>query len=144
MNTPALSLFLLHEPSSAEMAAAKTHQQPSGFPSPATDYLEERINLSRILISNPTSTYLARIQGGAHEETGLQEGDLLLIDRSITPRSGKLVLVWEDQEFTVKFLLKQGKSYFLTSRATPSSKDRIPVESGTKIWGVVTQWIRAV
>lgn len=145
MQTPSLSLYLLQEQDGVHESSQSRHYTPSGFPSPAADYLEERLSLNRILISNPTATYLALVQGNHLGALGLEENDLLLIDRSVPPRSGNMVLVWEQNEFTVKVLLKTKNRIFLqSSKHAPASRTPVSPESDCPIWGVITRFIRSV
>lgn len=138
MHTPALSLYLLDP--SAPSASLNRIQAPlaAGFPSPADDYLEERIDLNRELIQNPTSTFLARVRGESMRDAGLRDGDLVLIDRSRSPRSGSMVLAWVDGGFTVKYLTLQADRALLRA-ANPDFPDlEFHEDEDAHIWGVVT------
>ena len=114
----------------------------AGFPSPAEDYLERRLDLNKELISNKSATFYARVKGNSMELAGISDGDLLVIDKSKVPVSGSIVVCLIDGEFTVKRLNKQGDSYFLV----PESKDYQPIEIKPEdyaiIWGVVTYTIK--
>ncbi|MCH8514214.1 MAG: translesion error-prone DNA polymerase V autoproteolytic subunit [Kiritimatiellae bacterium] len=114
----------------------------AGFPSPAEDYLEERIDLNRELVRNPTATFLARVRGASMRDAGLEEGDLVLIDRSRTPRNGSMVLAWVDGGFTVKTLRFQSGRVWL-SPANPAFPDmELCEEEEARIWGVVTHVVK--
>ncbi len=114
---------------------------PAGFPSPADDYLEDRIDLNRELVQNPTSTFLARVRGDSMRDANLQDGDLILIDRSQVPRSGSMVLAWLDGGFTVKHLVLK-KDRALLRAANPAYPDlELNEEEDNRIWGVVTHVI---
>lgn len=76
----------------------------AGFPSPAADHVEARLSTDDYLISNPTATYFVRVQGTSMIDAGIFEGDMLVIDRSITPAVGMIVLAEIEGEFTVKTL----------------------------------------
>lgn len=116
---------------------------PAGFPSPATDYLEERIDLNRELVKNPTATFLARVRGVSMRDAGLDDGDLILVDRSRRPRSGSLVLAWVDGGFTVKRLFIHGERACLQA-ANPDYPDlELREDDGSQIWGVVTHMIKS-
>lgn len=138
MDNPALSLHRIDPPAATARLHRTGNLVSAGFPSPADDYLEDRIDLTRELISNPTSTFLARVRGDSMRDAGLADGDLILIDRSRTPRSGSMVLAWVDGGFTVKtFSLQQGRC--LLKAANPDYPDlEITEESGCHLWGVVT------
>jgi len=116
---------------------------PAGFPSPATDYLEERIDLNRELVRNPAATFLARVRGQSMRDAGLEDGDLILIDRSRRPASGSLVLAWVDGGFTVKRLRLLGERVCLQA-ANPDYPDfELREDDGSQIWGVVTHMIKS-
>ncbi|MGA9325763.1 MAG: translesion error-prone DNA polymerase V autoproteolytic subunit, partial [Salegentibacter sp.] len=74
----------------------------AGFPSPADDYLDSCIDLNRELIKNPDTTFFGRVKGDSMREAGIHNGDLLIIDKSLEPRSGKIAVCFIDGEFTVK------------------------------------------
>lgn len=141
MQTPALSLYMIDDPAPVPSLRRMETLLSAGFPSPADDYLEDRIDLNRELVPNPTSTFLARVRGDSMRDAGLQDGDLILIDRSRTPHSGSMILAWVDGGFTVKHLhLQQGRC--LLRAANPAYRDlEMTEEDGSRIWGVVTHVI---
>lgn len=77
---------------------------PAGFPSPAADHVEERLSTDDYLVSNPTATYFVRVTGDSMIDAGIFDGDVLVVDRSMTPVVGMVVLAEIDGEFTVKTL----------------------------------------
>ncbi|PIJ50955.1 DNA polymerase V subunit UmuD [Erwinia sp. OLTSP20] len=81
-----------------------TERVPCGFPSPAQDYIEERLDLSKLLIKHPNATYFIRVSGDSMRGVGIADGDLLVVDRSLTPRHGDIVVAAVAGEFTVKEL----------------------------------------
>lgn len=114
----------------------------AGFPSPAEDYLEERIDLNRELVRNPTTTFLARVQGESMRDAGLSDGDLIVIDRSLDPASGSMVLAWVDGGFTVKRLWMEGGAVWLRA-ANPAYPDfQLQEDADTRLWGVVTHVVK--
>lgn len=112
----------------------------AGFPSPATDYLEETIDLKKELIRNPSSTFLGRAVGDSMVDDGIEEGDVLIIDKSLPFESGKRVLAYYDGGFTVKRLLIENGKMFLV----PGNKRYKPIEVTGEVvpWGVVTYIIK--
>jgi DNA polymerase V len=76
----------------------------AGFPSPAADYVEMRLTTDAYLIKNPVSTFFVKVKGDSMIEAGIQQGDILIVDRSIHPVIGNIVLAEIDGEFTVKYL----------------------------------------
>ncbi len=142
MNSPALSLALLDDARPPTFLCVSETPVAAGFPSPATDYLEERIDLTRELVRNPSATFLARVRGESMRDAGLGPGDLILVDRSRCPRSGSLVLAWVDGGFTVKRLqLRDGKP--LLQAANPAYPDiELHEDDGSQVWGVVSHIIK--
>ena len=82
----------------------------AGFPSPADDFKETRISLDRELVKNKEATFYARVSGDSMVGAGLDDGDLLVIDRSKNPENGKIAICLVDGEFTVKRIKKEKKS----------------------------------
>lgn len=113
---------------------------PAGFPSPAQDYLDSKIDLNEKLIQHPSATFLIRIEGDSMIGEGILPGSIAIIDRAINPESGKVVLAVLDGEFTVKKLLKKSGNFYLM----PANKKYKPIEvlagQDFQVWGVVT-WI---
>lgn len=141
MNTPALSLHSLDDLAPATLLARVDATVPAGFPSPADDYLEDRIDLTRELVHNPSSTFLARVRGESMRDAGLADGDLILIDRSHLPRKGDMVLAWIDGGFTVKFF-QPFQGGCLLRAANPDYPDlHIREDDDARVWGVVTHVI---
>lgn len=115
----------------------------AGFPSPASDYVEEPIDLYAYLVKNRSATFFARIDGDSMEPI-LSHNDLIVVDRSITPRNGDVALCYLDGEFTVKTIEKTPTSLLLVP-ANPAYP-RIQVREGSEatVWGVVTASIRRI
>ena len=115
---------------------------PAGFPAP-TDDIKDRIDLNAHLVRRPESTYLLRVQGDSMIDEGIFNGDMLVVDRSIEPASGNIVIAVVNGEFTVKKLYRNGPKVELLP-ANPRCK-KITFSEGEEleIWGVVTNSIRA-
>lgn len=116
----------------------------AGFPSPADDYVEERIDLNRHLIRHKEATFFLRVQGDSMINAGIHDGDMLIVDRAIEPVSGKIVIAALDGELTVKRLSASGG----VVRLLPENPDYPVIEIGTEqelvIWGVVIHVIHAL
>ena len=110
---------------------------PAGFPSPATDYLEERIDLSKELIKHPLSTFLVQSEGDSMINAFIPPKALLLVDRSITPQNGDIVLAVLNGDFTVKFLKKNNLKCWLVSANSKYREMEVTEEMNMQIWGVV-------
>lgn len=111
---------------------------PAGFPVPHTDSSNSRIDLNDTLLLNPNASYLFRVRGNSMTGAGIFDGDTVIVDRSIEPRHGYIVLAVVDQEYTVKRLFRRGQ----TIRLLPENPDYAPIElaegSELEVWGVVT------
>ena len=116
----------------------------AGFPSPADDFKETRISLDRELVKNKEATFYARVSGDSMVGAGLDDGDLLVIDRSLNPENGKIAVCLVDGEFTVKRIKKEKNELFLM----PENKKYKPIELKEEneliIWGVVEYVIKKV
>ena len=117
----------------------------AGFPSPATDYIEEDIDLNVHLIKNIPSTFLIRVQGKSMNDVGIHDGDLLVVDRSLNPKNLSTVIANVNEELVVKNFLREKNQSFLTS-GSKKLKDKINLTENPEIliWGVVTYVIHAL
>ena len=111
---------------------------PAGFPSPASDYIDKSIDLNEILIKNKVATFLVRALGDSMIEAGIFSGDILIIDKSITPSNKNIVVAILNGEFTVKRFVKDGNKIFLQPENKKYKNVEISDEDDFKIWGVVT------
>ena len=114
----------------------------AGFPSPADDYSESRLDLNKELINNKSATFYARVRGDSMTLAGISDGDLLIIDKSKTPVNGSVVVCLIDGEFTVKRLQKAGNQYYLMPENNNYQPIKIKPENEVAIWGVVTYTIK--
>ena len=118
------------------------HGISAGFPSPADDFKEIRISLDKELVKNKDATFYARVSGESMIGAGLDDGDLLVIDRSLSPESGKIAVCLVDGEFTVKRIKKEKNKLYLM----PENKKYKPIELKEEneliIWGVVEYVIK--
>ena len=117
----------------------------AGFPSPATDYIEDDVDLNSHLIKNIPSTFLIRVQGKSMNNVGIHDGDLLVVDRSLDPKNFSTVVANVNEELIVKTYLKEKDQFFLTS-GSKKIKDKISLAENPEIiiWGVVTYVIHAL
>jgi len=117
----------------------------AGFPSPATDCVEDDIDLNACLIKNVPSTFLIRVQGKSMNSIGIHDGDLLVVDRSLNPKNFSTVIANVNEELVVKNFVKEKDQSFLTSGSN-RIKDKINLTENTDIfvWGVVTYTIHAL
>ena len=116
----------------------------AGFPSPAQNEYSDSIDLNRALITNPAATFCARVIGDSMVDAGINEGDLLIIDRSITPHDGNIAVCFIDGDFTVKRLSVRDDGVFLTPANAKFPELKVSEESNFKVWGVVSHIIKKV
>ena len=121
------------------------HKVGAGLPSPATDYVEDDIDLNTHLIKNMPSTFLIRVQGKSMNNIGIHDGDLLVVDRSLNPKNFSTVIANVNEELVVKSFIKEKNESFLTS-GSKKLKDKINLTESPEIfiWGVVTYVIHAL
>ena len=117
----------------------------AGFPSPATDYVEDDIDLNVHLIKNAPSTFLIRVQGKSMNDVDIHDGDLLVVDRSLEPKNFSTVIVNINEELVVKSFIKKNNKSFLSSGSKKlENKISLAENSEIFIWGVVTYVIHAL
>ena len=111
------------------------HKVGAGFPSPATDYIEDDIDLNSHLITNAPATFIIRVQGKSMMNVGIYDGDLLIVDKSMDPRNFSTVIANVNEELVVKTFVKGNENNYLNS-----GKNKIELSENPNviIWGVVT------
>ena len=121
------------------------HKAGAGFPSPATDYIEEDIDLNVHLIKNVPATFIIRVQGKSMVDVGINDGDLLVVDKSLKPKNFSTVIANVHDELVVKNFVQNKNKQFLTS-GSKNFEDQILIneEADIFIWGVVTYVIHSV
>ena len=121
------------------------HKAGAGFPSPATDYIEEDVDLNIHLIKNVPATFIIRVQGKSMTDVGIYDGDLLVVDKSLKPKNFSTVVANVHDELVVKNFIKKKDEQFLTS-GSKSIENKIIInsESDVFVWGVVTYVIHSV
>lgn len=117
----------------------------AGFPSPAEDYSHETLDFNRDLIHNPEATFYGKVEGDSMIEAGICNNDIAVIDRSLEPRDGDVIVGCVDGEFTIKYLdMRHKKDGYIELR--PANKDfkpiRITGEDNFEVWGVVIWTIK--
>jgi len=120
------------------------HKAGAGFPSPATDYIEEDVDLNVHLIKNVPATFIIRVQGKSMTDVGIYDGDLLVVDRSLEPKNFSTVVANVHDELVVKNFIKSKDQNFLSSGSN-NTEDKIIIneDSDIFIWGVVTYVIHS-
>jgi DNA polymerase V len=116
----------------------------AGFPSPAEDHYDQTLDLNQHLLNNPEATFFVRATGNSMLGAGINSGDLLIVDRSIPPQNGKIVIAVVDGELTVKRLYKNEGRLFLSPENPEYPSIEITENTEFMMWGVVTNVIHAV
>jgi DNA polymerase V len=110
----------------------------AGFPSPATDYIENKLDLNEYLIKRPAATFIVKAKGSSMIDAGILSGDLLIVDRSISPKNDNIVIASIFGDLTVKKIRKKENSLFLLSANSDYPSIQVKEEMECSIWGVVT------
>jgi DNA polymerase V len=116
----------------------------AGFPSPAEDFLDISIDLNKELIKNPSATFYGRVKGDSMKDAGMENGDLLIIDKSLEPKNGKIAVCFIDGEFTVKRIKIEKKIVWLIAENKDYQPIKVTSENEFVIWGIVTTVIKKV
>lgn len=116
----------------------------AGFPSPAQGEYADTIDLNRALITNPAATFCARVIGDSMVDAGINEGDLLIIDRSITPHDGCIAVCFVDGDFTVKRLAVRDDGIYLQPANATFPELKVADCSDFQVWGVVSHIVKKV
>lgn len=132
---PALGLKPIHLP-------LFSHKVAAGFPSPADDYIEGRLSLDEHLIQHKDSTFFVRAKGNSMVGAGIFDGDLLVVDKSLNPVSGDIVIAVVDGDLTVKRLIKRGETYTLKPENSRYSEIEFKDGQELQVWGVVTSTVK--
>ena len=115
----------------------------AGFPSPAMDFIDLTIDLNKHVVKHPSSTFYGRVKGESMKDEGINDGDLLVIDKSLEPTDGKIAICYIDGEFTVKKIKLEKEVCWLM----PANKDYQPIkvtkDNDLIIWGIVTHVLKS-
>lgn len=136
-NTTAIDFFTADLSTRLELPLASTCIS-AGFPSPAEDHLELKLDLNTALVRHPNATFYGRVKGSSMIDAGIEEGDILVIDKSLEPKDGDIAVCFLDGEFTVKRISTSGEGLFLMPANDEFKPIRITGESEFLVWGIVT------
>ncbi|WP_233993538.1 LexA family protein [Salinibacter altiplanensis] len=117
---------------------------PAGFPSPADDYIETSLDLGERLIQNEEATFYVRVSGGSMKGVGIHDGDVLVVDRSVEPTEGDVVIAALGGELTVKrYEVRSGQPYLIPEA---EGYDPIPIREGQElvVWGVAQHVVHEI
>jgi DNA polymerase V len=114
----------------------------AGFPSPAADFEETKVSLDSLLVKNKETTFYAKANGNSMIGAAINDGDILVIDRSLEPNDGKIAVCFIDGEFTVKRIKKEKNSISLVPENESYEPIIVTEENDLIIWGIVTHVIK--
>ncbi len=138
-----LDIFTADTTSSLELSLADGEIK-AGFPSPAADFLDISIDLNKELIKHPVSTFYGRVKGDSMKNAGIDDGDLLIIDKSLEPVNGKIAVCFIDGEFTVKRIKTDGNICWLMPENDNYKPIKVTEENDFIIWGIVIHVIKSL
>ena len=115
----------------------------AGFPSPALDFVDVSIDLNKHLIKHPSATFYGRVKGFSLKNAGIDDGDLMIIDRSLEPVNGKIAVCFIDGEFTAKRLRIKNKEVWLMPENEAYQPIKVTQDNELIIWGIVTHVIKS-
>lgn len=116
----------------------------AGFPSPALDFIDLTIDLNKHLIKHPSATFYGRVKGYSLKNAGIDDGDLLIIDRSLEPQNGKIAVCFIDGEFTAKRIEIKEDEIWLHPENEEYKSIKVTKENSFLIWGIVTHVIKNI
>lgn len=119
-------------------------QVAAGFPSPADDYIDRSLDLNDHIVKHPAATFYVRASGESMQGAGIHDGDLLVVDRALDPRPGRVVVAAVDGELTVKRLVREAGRLLLAPENTAYPPLDITGRENVEVWGVVTHVIHAL
>lgn len=114
----------------------------AGFPSPADDFIELSIDLNKEIIKNKDTTFLAKVKGNSMKNAGINDGDLLIIDKSLEPQNNKIAICQIDGEFTVKRIKIEKDVVWLIAENEEYKPIKVTSDNDFIIWGIVTNSIK--
>ena len=120
------------------------HTVPAGFPSPADDYVEDRLDLNQLLVQNKSATFFLRVKGDSMIHAGIHDGDIIVVDRSVEPVDRAVVVAVIDGELTIKRLIKRNGEVELHAENPKYAPIRFKEGQVLTIWGVVTSAVHSV
>jgi DNA polymerase V len=114
---------------------------PAGFPSPAGDYEEDKLDLNRHLVKNPVATFFVRVTGDSMIGAGIHHSDLLIVDRSLEPKDKSVVIAVLNGELTVKRIRMKNRKIILEPENRNYFAQEVTEDAEFEVWGIVTNVI---
>lgn len=116
----------------------------AGFPSPATDFIDKKLDINTLLVKHPESTFFVKVSGDSMNGIGIVENDILVVDKSLSAISGDIVIAIVEGEFTVKTFIIQNNKYYLKPENPIYKVIEMGKDKNFEIWGVVTSVIHQI
>ena len=116
----------------------------AGFPSPAADFDGTKISLDELVIKNKTTTFYAKASGNSMINAGINDGDILVIDKSLEPKDGKIAVCFIDGEFTVKRIKIEKDYILLVAENEKYAPIKVTLDNDFLIWGIVTHVVKSL
>ncbi len=110
----------------------------AGFPSPADDYIELKLDLNQYLIKHPAATFYVKVKGNSMDDAGIKDGDMLVVDRALEPKNNDIVVCILNGDFTVKRIQKKKDGLYLQPENSSYKTIKVSEDSDFEIWGVVS------
>ena len=117
---------------------------PAGFPSPTQGIHSESIDLNRELVKHPVATFFARVSGDSMVNSGISDGDLIVVDKSLEPHDGSIAVCYLDGEFTLKTISIRETGVYLVPSNPQFKEIKVDEEANFQVWGIVTYVIKDV
>ena len=130
--------FSVRSTKSNEDISQLSNKIETGFPSPASDHLESTLNLNELIVHRPTSTFYVRVEGNAMQSSGIHDGDILVIDRSLNASNNSIVLASLHDEVIIRRYIKNGPYSFLVSDKKDEAPIQMDLNAQIMIWGIAT------
>jgi DNA polymerase V len=137
----ALDFYTPEDSAPLEIVLAQTGIS-AGFPSPADDFKEFKISLDKTLVKNKEATFYAKVSGQSMVGAGIDDGDLLVVDKSLEPQHNSIAVCFIDGEFTVKRLKVSGGDVYLQPENPAYNPIKITESNDFQVWGIVTHVIK--
>lgn len=142
--TPTLTLLGQLRPASRQPLPLLLWNVCAGFPSPGDDYVDQALDLNELLVRRPAATFMMRVHGRSMETAGIHDGDLVIVDRSIEPQDGHVVIASLCGALTIKRVLRRRGRLYLMPDGVEGAPIRVTEEMELRVWGVVTHAIHDV
>ncbi len=116
----------------------------AGFPSPADDYVDKHIDLNEYIIKHPAATFFVRVKGNSMQDSGISDGDLIVVDRALVPNNNTIVVAFLDGEFTLKRVRVKERELYLVPENSSYEPIKVTEDMDFQVWGVVTYCIKEI